>query len=105
MKNPLGVRTLRAARLNAAQDACAYLLARPKIDIRPLALSHSPLNISFDLPLFLRKRRDAFAYLSTLLRRQTSLWRVPRIRATLVPILLEQIEPLRRIRAKISRMA
>lgn len=61
MKNPLGVRTLRAARLNAAQDACAYLLARPKIDIRPLALSHSPLNISFDLPLFLRKRCDAFA--------------------------------------------
>lgn len=82
VKNPPGVRTLRAARLNAAQDACAYLLARPKIDIRPLALSHSPLNISFDLPLFLRKRRDAFAYLSTLLRRQTSLRRVPRIRTT-----------------------
>lgn len=41
--------------MNATQDACAYLLARPKIDIRPLALSRSPLNISFNSLLFLRK--------------------------------------------------
>lgn len=33
--------------INAARDACAYLLARPKIDIRPSRSHSAPANISF----------------------------------------------------------
>lgn len=63
VKNPPGKYVLLGWPLykrKRAQDACAYLLARPKIDIRPLALSRTPrLNISSDSAAFPAKtRRD-----------------------------------------------